>query len=142
MVTHTARDERLDNFRNRNKEIVELVEGGMTKAAVCRKFNLTSTRIAQIVRKETWLAERDEKLKEGYYYGQHSRFMIRRIHGWYYVHDASLVTDNDMKHGRGSPIIFRTKTEVRAIQWCHERDPYEFRSYDINVDHDDEAESD
>jgi hypothetical protein len=140
MVTHIARNERLEKKRERNNEIVALVEGGTPKGVVARQYGISYVRVDQIIRRHAWLIKRDEQLDKGYFFGQHSRFMIRRIHGWFYIHDASLVTDSDIKNGRGSPIIYRAKSEYSVMKYCYKLDPYEFK-YASNVDYD-EAQSD
>ncbi len=54
--------------------------------------------------------------------GEHGRFLIRKNAGSFHVHDAEAVTDDEVRRGLGSPIVFHSTSLNEAIDYCKRKE--------------------
>lgn len=54
--------------------------------------------------------------------GEHGRFLIRKYGESFRVHDAEAVTDDEVRRGIGSPVVFHSRVLDDAIAYCKRKE--------------------
>jgi hypothetical protein len=54
--------------------------------------------------------------------GDHGRFLIRKEKESYRVHDAHAVTDDEVRRGIGSPVVFHSPVLEDALDYCRRKE--------------------
>lgn len=54
--------------------------------------------------------------------GDHGRFLIRKSGDAFHVHDAEAVSDEEIRLGIGSPVVFHSTALEKALDYCKWRE--------------------
>lgn len=54
--------------------------------------------------------------------GEHGRFLIHKDGGSFRVRDAEAVTDEEVRRGIGSPVVFHSTVLEDALDYCRRKE--------------------